>query len=66
MTFPNGRYQVIGVFADGISYDGVFAYTLQTMVEAGDVLITISSSDNSKNVAHTCQWAKDNGVATNA
>ena len=66
MTFPNDRYQVIGVFADGISYDEVFAYPLRTMVEAGGVLITISSSDNSENVAHTCQWAKDNGVATKA
>ena len=55
MTFPNDLYQVIGVFADGISYDEVFAYPLRTMVEAGDVLITISSSSNSENVVHTCQ-----------
>ena len=55
MTFPNDLYQVIGVFADGISYDEVFAYPLQTMVKAGDLLITISSSDNSDNVVHTCQ-----------
>ena len=66
MTFPNDRHQVIGVFAEGISYDEVFAYTLRTMVEAGDVLISISSSDNSKNVVHTCHWAKGNGGAINA
>ena len=54
MTFPNDRHQVIGVFAEGISYDEVFAYTLRAMVEAGEALITISSSDNSENVVHTC------------
>jgi len=50
MTFPNDRYQVIGVFADGISYDEVF----------------ISSTENLGNVVHTCQGAKENRVTSKA
>lgn len=54
--------ETITAIANDISYDDVFVYQLQSMAEAGDVLITISSSGNSENIVRTCQWAKDNGV----
>ncbi|MDA0998025.1 MAG: SIS domain-containing protein [Proteobacteria bacterium] len=54
--------ETITAIANDISYDDVFVYQLRTMADAGDVLITISSSGDSENVVRAAQWAKDNGV----
>ena len=54
--------ETITAIANDISYDEIFVYQLRTLAEAGDVLISISSSGNSENVVRACQWAKKNGV----
>lgn len=50
--------------ANDISYDDVFVYQLRTLAEAGDVLMTISSSGDSESVVRAASWAADNGVQT--
>jgi len=54
--------ETITAIANDISYDEVFSYQLRTMAEAGDVLITISSSGDSENVVRACKWARENGL----
>jgi D-sedoheptulose 7-phosphate isomerase len=56
--------ETITAIANDISYDEIFAYQLRTLAEAGDLLVTVSSSGDSENVVRACRWAKDNGVAT--
>ena len=55
--------ETITAVANDISYDEVFAYQLRTLADAGDVLISVSSSGDSENVVRACQWARDNGLA---
>lgn len=55
--------ETITAIANDISYADVFVYQLRTMADAGDVLITISSSGDSENVVRAAEWAKANGVA---
>ena len=54
--------ETITAIANDISYDDVFLYQLKTMADAGDVLVTISSSGDSENIVRAGQWAKDNGL----
>ena len=56
--------ETITAIANDISYDKVYVYQLRTLAEAGDVLITISSSGDSENIVRACGWAKENGVKT--
>ena len=56
--------ETITAIANDIRYDEVYAYQLRTLAEAGDVLITVSSSGDSENIVRACQWAKDNNVGT--
>ena len=56
--------ETITAIANDISYDEIFAYQLRTLAEAGDLLVTVSSSGDSENVVRACRWAKDNGVTT--
>ena len=55
--------ETITAIANDISYDEIFVYQLRTLAQAGDVLISISSSGDSENVVRACQWAKDTGVS---
>ena len=54
--------QMITAIANDISYDEIFVYQLQTLAEAGDVLLTVSSSGDSENVVRAARWAKDQGL----
>lgn len=56
--------ETITAIANDIGYEDVFVYQLRTLAEPGDVLITVSSSGDSENVARACDWAADNGVGT--
>jgi len=58
----SSNIETITAIANDISYDDVFVYPLKTMANAGDVLITISSSGDSENVVRAASWAKDNGL----
>jgi len=54
--------ELVTAIANDLSYDDVFVYRLSTLAKAGDVLIAISSSGDSENVARAAAWARDNGV----
>jgi len=54
--------EMITAIANDISYDEVFVYQLRSLAEAGDALITISSSGDSENVVRAARWAKDSGL----
>ena len=54
--------ETITAIANDISYDDVFHFQLQCMAEAGDVLITISSSGNSENIVKAATWAREKGL----
>lgn len=58
----SSNIETITAIANDISYDDVFVYPLKTMANAGDVLITISSSGNSENIVRAASWAKENGL----
>lgn len=54
--------ETLTAIANDISYDEVFVYQLRTMADAGDVLITVSSSGDSENVVRAAEWAAKNNV----
>ncbi len=58
----SSNIEIITAIANDISYDDVFVYQLRSMAQAGDVLITVSSSGDSENVVRAVQWARDNGI----
>jgi D-sedoheptulose 7-phosphate isomerase len=51
-------------FANDHGYEGVFARQVQAIGRAGDVLLGISTSGNSKNVVAAFKEAKERGVTT--
>jgi len=51
-------------FANDHGYEGVFARQVQAIGRAGDVLVGISTSGNSKNVVAAFKEAKERGVTT--
>ena len=50
--------------ANDIGYDEVFRYPLRNKMKAGDILIGISGSGNSKNVVNAFEYAKEIGGIT--
>lgn len=58
----NDNLAMITAIANDISYDDVFVYQLRTAARSGDVLLTISSSGDSENVARAAKWAKENKI----
>ena len=54
--------EVITAIGNDMSYDEIFAYQLDALAEADDVLITISSSGDSENVVRAIQVARDKGM----
>lgn len=50
--------------ANDIGYDEVFRYPLKSKMRAGDILIGISGSGNSKNVLNAMAYAKEIGGKT--
>ena len=56
--------EIITAIANDIAYDDIFAYQLENLARAGDVLITISASGDSENVVRAASWARDHGLHT--
>lgn len=56
--------ELMTAISNDISYDQVFAYQLESMGEAGDVLIAISSSGSSPNILNALRAAKAQDMAT--
>ena len=50
--------------ANDISYDDIFIEQLKNFLQAGDLVIGISGSGNSKNVVKAMEFAKQKGVQT--
>ena len=52
--------EIITAIGNDLSYDEIFEYQLKSLANAGDVLITISSSGDSENIVRAANWAKQN------
>lgn len=52
---------VMAIANDILSYDEVFSYQLQGVLEPGDLLVAISGSGNSKNIIKAVEYAKTTG-----
>jgi len=55
--------EIITAIGNDLSYDEIFEYQLKSLANAGDVLITISSSGDSENIVRAANWAKLNNVS---
>lgn len=55
---------IMTAYANDLSYDDIFTQQLQNLVEAGDVVIAISGSGNTKNVLNAVSYAKKIGAKT--
>ena len=51
-------------YTNDFGYDGVYARQVETLGDAGDVLIGISTSGNSNNVCAAVEAAKEKGIIT--
>ncbi|MBA57763.1 MAG: phosphoheptose isomerase [Gammaproteobacteria bacterium] len=56
----SSNIEILTAIANDVSYEDIFTFQLSTMADAGDVLITISSSGDSENIVRAAQWAKSN------
>jgi D-sedoheptulose 7-phosphate isomerase len=56
--------ELITAIANDIGYDDIFSFQLSSLAKSGDILIAISSSGESPNIAKAINWAKSNGVHT--
>jgi D-sedoheptulose 7-phosphate isomerase len=54
----NDNISLVTALANDIGYDHVFSEQLENSVRAGDVLIVISGSGNSKNVLNAMRYAR--------
>lgn len=54
--------ETITAIANDIAYEEIYAFQLQGLARAGDVLITFSSSGDSENVVRAVEWADSNGI----
>ena len=51
-------------YANDISYDEIFIEQLKNLMTAGDLVIGISGSGNSKNIIKAIEYANENGALT--
>ena len=57
----NDNVPSVMAIANDMSYDEVFSYQLQGVLEPGDLLVAISGSGNSKNIIKAVEYAKTIG-----
>jgi D-sedoheptulose 7-phosphate isomerase len=55
---------IVTAFANDVSYDEVFAGQLRAILEAGDLVIAVSGSGNSRNVVKAVEYANQAGAET--
>ena len=58
----SSNIEIITAISNDINYDNIFSYQLNNYAKRGDVLISISSSGNSKNIIEAIKKAKKLGV----
>ena len=56
--------EIVTAISNDISYDDIFAYQLENLAQANDILIMISSSGDSENIIKACDWANKNKLRT--
>lgn len=64
VTSLSATIELITAIANDIGYDDVFRFQLSSLAAPGDVLVAISSSGESLNIARALDWASSNGVRT--
>ena len=57
----NDNLPMLMAVANDISYDEVFRFSLRNKMKAGDILIGLSGSGNSRNVVNTFEYVKEIG-----
>ena len=55
---------IVTAFANDLSYEDVFAGQLKAILDAGDLVIAVSGSGNSKNVVKAIEYANQAGAET--
>ena len=55
---------IVTAFANDVSYDEVFAGQLKAILDAGDLVIAVSGSGNSRNVVKAVEYANQAGAET--
>ena len=60
----SSNIELITAISNDIGYEDVFSYQLQSQSQPGDVLIAISSSGRSANIAEAISWASKHGLRT--
>jgi D-sedoheptulose 7-phosphate isomerase len=55
---------IVTAFANDMSYDDVFAGQLKAILDAGDLVIAVSGSGNSRNVVKAVEYANQAGAET--
>jgi D-sedoheptulose 7-phosphate isomerase len=60
-AFPLTDSSQITCFANDFGYESVFSKPLETLLSAGDILIAVSSSGNSKNIVNAVKLARSKG-----
>lgn len=53
---------ILTALANDISYDDVFAYQIEKILNKDDLILAISGSGNSTNIVKACEVAKSQGV----
>ena len=64
MICLNDNVATMLAYANDVSYDNVFVEQLKNFLQAGDIVIGISGSGNSKNVLRAIEYAKANDAVT--
>jgi phosphoheptose isomerase len=60
----SSNVELLTAIANDLGYEDVFCYQLQSQAGPGDVLVAISSSGRSPNIARALMWARDNNLRT--
>ena len=64
MVCLNDNKEILMAYSNDVSYEDVFVRQLENYFEAGDVVVGVSGSGNSKNVLKAIEFANANGGVT--
>ena len=60
----SANVELLTAIANDTGYENVFVYQLQSQSEPGDVVLAVSSSGRSPNIARVLTWARERGLGT--
>ena len=58
----NDNTSVLTAIANDVGYENIFIQQLQTLAKAGDTIVCISASGNSKNLIKAIEYARENEI----